>query len=179
MIERKRNYSLGIIFLVLSMLFTLGVQAQEKTEKEHKKTATQKRLENMLKAIVSDVKKQEEAKAKESTGYNLEIDGLIIDETKTKIGRDFYDIFYTNWQRPRNINGFTVYIREMATPSSGSWVWVVVDENIVYQTMLRPRYDVIEEAARYSVTAAQQYLLQYSQDQRQLSGEDMSGSGIY
>jgi curli production assembly/transport component CsgE len=155
------------------------VQAQEKAEKEEKKAATQKQLENMLKAIVSDVKKQEEVEVKVSKPYELEIDGLIIDETKTKIGRDFYDIFYTNWQRPPNISGFTVFIREMATPRSGSWVWVIVDESIIYQTIIRPRYDIIEEAARYSVAAAHRYLVQTSQDQRQLSGEDMAGSGIY
>ncbi len=34
------------------------------------------------------------------TFKDIEIEGLIVDQTQTKIGHDFYDLFYSNWQPP-------------------------------------------------------------------------------
>ena len=170
---------LNVIVVILLCFFIVSIQAQERQEEEKETSTTQKKLENLLKEVTAGVKKDEQPKTNEIEDHQLEIDGLIIDETKTKIGRDFYDVFFTSWQRPKEIKGYTIYIYEMAHPRFGSWIWVDVDEATVYQNVLRPRYDVIEEAARSSVVATLQFLYRINQDQRQLSGQDMSGTGIY
>ena len=157
----------------------VSIQAQEQQNEEQEKSATQRKLENLLQEVKTAAKQDKQPNAESIEDHQLEIDGLIIDETKTKIGRDFYDVFFTSWQRPREIKGYTIYIYEMAHPRFGSWIWVDVDETTVYQNVLRPRYDVIEEAARIGVVTTLQFLYRFNQDQRQLSGEDMSGTGIY
>jgi len=48
---------------------------------------------------------------------NLEIDGLIIDETRSKIGRDFYDMFYHRWIAPNAASNYSILIKEL--PSRG------------------------------------------------------------
>jgi len=170
---------LGATITILLCFFIVSIQAQEQQNEEQEKSATQKKLENLLQEVTAAAQQDEQPNTESIEDYQLEIDGLIIDETKTKIGRDFYDVFFTTWQRPQEIKGYTIYIYEMAHPRFGSWIWVDVDETTVYQNVLRPRYDVIEEAAQSSVIATLQFLYRFDQDQRQLSGEDMSGTGIY
>ncbi len=148
------------------------------TQKQQK--STKKNLEKMITDIKNQLIKQTDTtKTKKDVKYNIEIDGLIIDESKTKIGREFYDVFFMNWHPPQNIKGFTIYLRERAHPRFGSWVWIDVDEMTVYQTLLKPRFEVIEEAAIDGIRATAQFLVQSKTDQKQLSGQDMSGTGIY
>jgi curli production assembly/transport component CsgE len=170
---------LNTTITILLCFFIVGIRAQEQQNEEQNKSTTQEKLENLLEEVTADVMQEERPNAESIKDYQLEIDGLIIDETKTKIGRDFYDVFFTSWQRPQEIKGYTIYIYEMAHPRFGSWIWIDVDETTIYQTVLRPRYDVIEEAAQDGVVATLQFLFRFNQDQRQLSGQDMSGTGIY
>lgn len=170
---------LNVIATILLCVFFVSIQAQERQEEEEKSSTTQSKLESLLKEVTAEVKKEGQPDTNETEDYQLEIDGLIIDETKTKIGRDFYDVFFTSWQRPQEIKGYTIYIYEMAHPRFGSWIWIDVDETTVYQNVLRPRYDVIEEAAQSGIGATLQFLYRFNQDQRQLSGEDMTGTGIF
>lgn len=116
----------------------------------------------------------------ENKEYNdIEIEGLIVDQTQTKLGHDFYDIFYKNWQPPKNAGNFTIIIEEKPLPQLGTQVTIKVNDNDVFQQILQPRYDVIEQLAEYGVQLCTNYVINYQQIQRQLSGNDMSGSGIF
>ena len=170
-----------VMLVTLICAFTINIQAQENQQEKKKTSVTQKKLENILKEITEEVKKEvkKSNRSEESKGYSLEIDRLIIDETKTKIGRDFYDIFFTFWKKPQGIKDYTIYIKERAHPRFGSWVWINIDDKIVYQNVLRPRYDVIEEASKAGVNATIQFLYRRNQDEKQLLEEDMSGRGVY
>ncbi len=83
----------------------------------------------------------------------MQIDGLIVDETATKVGRDFYDIFYGAWEPPDGAANYTVRIQEQPSPGLGSRVLVFLNEDALFQLQLQPRYEVVEmlgkEAAAY------------------------------
>jgi hypothetical protein len=89
----------------------------------------------------------------------LEIDGLVVDETQTKLGRDFYDIFFGRWEAPPNAVNFTVTIREQILPNRGTRIVVQVNDGVAFQAYLQPRYDAIEEAAWRGVSFARRALL--------------------
>jgi curli production assembly/transport component CsgE len=169
----KKQGAYGILVVLLCFVFSVG--AQESQDEKQATSDTQKKLETMVEEVTKKVEEQK----KQAGDYALEIDGLIIDETKTKIGRDFYDLFYSLWEAPNDIKNYTIYIYERAHPRFGSWIWITVNETMVYQNVLRPRYDVIEDASRIGINATQQFLYRRSQDQRQLLGQDMSGTGVY
>lgn len=78
----------------------------------------------------------------------MEIDGLVVDETITKVGRDFYDLFFARWQRPRDAYNYTIVVQEQPLPNLGTLVKVLVNDEVAYQSRLQPRYELIEEAAR-------------------------------
>lgn len=88
----------------------------------------------------------------------LEIDGLVVDETRTKIGRDFYDEFYGVWSPPEGAVNFTVTVKEQILPNRGTRIAVHLNEEIVFQAYLVPQYDHIVETARQAVVFTRQRL---------------------
>jgi hypothetical protein len=77
-----------------------------------------------------------------------EIDGLVVDETQTKIGRDFYQLFYTAWDAPPDATNYTVRVQEQPSPSLGTRIVVLINDEVLFQLQLQPRYEVIEELAQ-------------------------------
>lgn len=96
--------------------------------------------------------------AAEEGAVYIEIDGLVMDETQSKIGRDFYDAFYTRWEAPKGAVNFTVTVREQPVPNRGTRVTVQVNDEMVFRANLRPRQDQIETAARQAVYYARRGL---------------------
>jgi curli production assembly/transport component CsgE len=117
--------------------------------------------------------------AQDASDENLEIDGLIIDRTKTKLGRDFYQLFYSKWEAPYGIKGYDILISEKPMPGRGSLVQIEVKGTLIFNRRLTPRYAEIEKSAELAIQVTLNYLYNYENYQRQLSGEDMKGSGIY
>lgn len=108
-----------------------------------------------------------------------EITGLIIEETMTKIGYEFYENFFSLWEAPKGITGYNIYINEKASPMWGSLVYVNVNNTLVWNRVLRPRSEDIEEAAKNSIEVVKNYLFQYEEIKRQLENVDMIGDGIW
>ena len=89
----------------------------------------------------------------------LEIDGLVVDETQSKLGRDFYDAFYGRWRAPDGAFNFTVVVKEQPMPNLGTRIIVQVNEEVAFQAQLQPRFEVIESMAHQAV-AYTAYMLQ-------------------
>lgn len=114
-----------------------------------------------------------------SQDADIEIDGLLFDETKTKSGRDFYDIFYSLWEAPLSSKNYSIFINEKPYRLSTTMIEVKINETLVFQSFLQPRADIVEMLAEQAVSRTYLYLKDYEDIIRQLEGEDRSGSGIY
>lgn len=88
----------------------------------------------------------------------LEIDGLVVDETQTRLGRSFYDTFYRVWESPRGAFNFTVTVQEQPVPNLGTRVTVRVNGEIAFQTQLQPREELVQGAARQAVYYVRHHL---------------------
>lgn len=110
---------------------------------------------------------------------SIEIDGLIIDETITKMGHDFYEYFYSNWTAPEFSENYTIFIKEKPLPGLGTQVTLKINEDDVFIGRLQPRRQIIEANGDYAIQLCYQYLLNYEMIQKQLEAEDQKGSGIY
>ncbi|NOG99645.1 MAG: hypothetical protein HND52_16930 [Ignavibacteriae bacterium] len=109
----------------------------------------------------------------------VEIEGLIVDETRTKIGRDFYDIFYNKWTVPANAKDFTITISEKPMPRLGALVSIQINDLKVFSEFVQPRWEAIEERADVGIQRVKGYLENWEMIQNELQGEDMQGSGIF
>lgn len=110
---------------------------------------------------------------------DLEIGEMVFDETITKVGRDFYDEFYSTWSNPTNIKDFSITIKEMPMPGIGTQISVFIDEFELVKQFIRPNLEMIEMLSEYTVSLATQYLLNYQEIQAQLQSADQSGTGIF
>ena len=110
---------------------------------------------------------------------DLEIGEMIFDETITKVGRDFYDEFFTNWINPTTIKDFSITIKERPMPGIGTQITVLIDEIEILKQFIRPNQEMIEMLAEYTVGLASQFLLNYQEIQAQLQSDDQSGTGIF
>lgn len=109
----------------------------------------------------------------------LEIDGLLVDDTKTKAGKDFYDLFYSSWEAPPEAKNYTITVSEKPFRLSNTIIAVSINENLVYQAILQPRQDILEAMTGEAISMTQEYLVNYEEIMKQINGDDLSGSGIY
>lgn len=107
------------------------------------------------------------------------IDGLIVDETDSKIGHDFYDSFYAAWIPPVNARDYTITISEKPLPRLGTQITISINDNSIYKKFVQPAYEIIQEMAQEGASIAYSYLEHYTQIQKELEGEDLQGTGIY
>ncbi len=112
-------------------------------------------------------------------GADIEIGSLIVDETQTKLGHDFYDQFFSNWPSPEGNTNYTIIISEKPIPGTGTQVTVTLNDLNIYQRILQPRFDVIEASAIEAVNITFQFLQNYEAIVKELEGEDLKGTGIY
>lgn len=102
-----------------------------------------------------------------------ELTGFIIDQTKTRIGHDFYEYFnlYYHPIPGTFMEKVNIIIEEQTDPRFGIRIIVKIGETIVYYTFLSPRAEDIEEKAKYAVMIATEYLLNIKKTQEYLEEE--------
>jgi len=103
-------------------------------------------------------RKQEEEQRQGEQQLMMELDGMIHDETRSKVGRDFYDVFYSNWQSPPEAYNFSISISEQPSPSLGTIIYVEVNDDETFRMRLQPRYDFIQQAGEYAVRQTYNHL---------------------
>ena len=171
-----------LLFLLMLQPFWSIAQEQEgklSSDSHQAADTSVKQAPAILQKIVEIMEDKVEEQKENKDPSGLLIDGLVIDETRTKIGRDFYDVFFSNWDAPEGANNFMLTIRELPGRANSSFVSIEVNDQEILELPLQPRYDIIEETALYAVGRCYEYLRNYEQIQKDLSTGDLSGTGIY
>lgn len=109
----------------------------------------------------------------------IEVSGLVIDETITKLGKDFYDLVYRKWESIAPQSNLSVFISEKPMPSLGSQISITVNDNLIFQQVIRPNEETLNELSDYAVSVLNDYFTNYEQIQKDLTGDDLKGTGIY
>lgn len=158
----------------LFVFFSSVLDANGQTTKNSKDSIrTLTILKNALNNIIN------ENKMSEDPNLDLEIDGLLIDETRTKVGRDFYDMFFALWVAPKKVKNYSLTIKEMVIPGLATEISVVVNESIVFKQRVQPRYEVLLQMTKYANHRAVQYINSNEKVKNQLDKGDQHGSGIF
>ncbi len=130
-----------------------------------------------LRRLVRELERQKDSLTREDA--DLGIDGLVVDETKTKTGRDFYELFYRDWEPPPEAKGYSILIIERPYRLTTTEIEVKINETQVFQSALQPRGDIVEMLCEYALQRTYHYLKDYERIKKELDGEERSGSGIY
>ncbi len=89
----------------------------------------------------------------QATDAGLGIGQLVVDETISRTGAYFYDVFFRLWQPPADAQFVSVALAEQPLPGQGTLVSVRLDGELVFQARLTPREEEAETLAQQAVVA--------------------------
>jgi curli production assembly/transport component CsgE len=175
----KRLYAI-LFFLI----FTLTGAAQTDTLMQSvvqpdtllKDTTQLKEAPESLQKLIGEMKAQTEKVSKDA---DIELDGMLFDNTKTKSGKDFFDFFYSRWKAPPEARNYSIYIIENPFRLMITQIEVKINETTVFRSFLQPRADIVEQLAEQAVAQTRIYLANYEELIRRLESEDRAGTGIF
>ncbi len=87
----------------------------------------------------------------------FELKGLTIDDTKTKIGKDFYDLFYLTYSQLPEKYSNSITISELPNSGRGSQISIVLEDRTLYSFISSPNEDYLSEQANYSMKIIADY----------------------
>lgn len=98
---------------------------------------------------------------------SLMLEGLVVDESKTKFGKDFYDEFYSVYnQYPKKFN-FIILISELPHRGQTSIIQIKADQETVHEFFSNPN----EEYLKQQVGIAFRNLTKYAEEKENLKQE--------
>jgi hypothetical protein len=104
---------------------------------------------------------------------------FVFDETITKIGSDFYRMFYSEWENTSLITGLSIYIGEKPMPGMGTRIWVKVEDRYTFMAFVRPNLEQLRQSVNQALQQTQSYFINYELIQKDLESEDYSGTGLF
>lgn len=87
----------------------------------------------------------------------FELSGLTIDETKSKVGRDFYDLFYIQYNQIPDKSNSAITITELPTRGTSGQINIQIDDKLVYSFMTNPSEDYLKEQLDYTLRYIKDY----------------------
>ncbi len=110
---------------------------------------------------------------------DIELEGMIIDQTQSKLGRDFFELFNTNWIPPEQTETYTITVGEKVLPGLVTQIIININGDDIYQNFIKPRYENIVDDAAEAINIASTYLQNYKTIQAEIQGSDLKGTGIF
>lgn len=98
----------------------------------------------------------------------LELIGIVSDETKTKFGKDFYDIFYTEYNKINKKGNKIVTVSEELTFARNTKMIIFVENEIIKEFILRPDEDFLLMMAQESANEVFKYFKNLERQARQI-----------
>lgn len=106
--------------------------------------------------------------------------GFIVDETRTRAGRDFYDEFYRNWEEPLGAADYIIRIEERPSPGRSTLVTVTLNGEQIFARMLQPKPEYISELAAAVAQYTRGKTIELIQAEQGLEENDgQAGTGLY
>lgn len=114
-----------------------------------------------------------------TTDSAIGIDGLVMNQARTRLGSDFARYFSSHWQPLPGIEGYNIFVTDKVHPRFGTWVFISVNEAIMHRERLNTRLWEIEEAAKKAVVKVGRYVeANFGDRKSQLSEKDLLGDGL-
>ncbi|PWN63697.1 hypothetical protein C1631_022005 [Chryseobacterium phosphatilyticum] len=126
---------------------------------------TQKMISKDSLELNNDLFKTKVAKVEEDAVSELK--GLTIDETKTKVGKDFYDLFYIQYSQLPDKSSSVITITELPLRGTSGQINVQIDDKIIYSFMTNPG----EEYTKEQIAASLKYIKEFNAKKNLIKNE--------
>ena len=85
--------------------------------------------------------------------------GVVVNQTITMIGQEFYQEFMALWREKEQIERFVLSIHERASARQGSQIWVTFGEKRVFQAQLPSARSRVRDLGQQAVEIAYQQII--------------------
>ncbi|MHA7058410.1 CsgE family curli-type amyloid fiber assembly protein [Aquimarina sp. M1] len=101
------------------------------------------------------VKKKNEEILEEDDG--IELKGIVVEETKTKPGKDFYEFFYNSYTLNR-INGSKIVgVYETLSFGRSTIIQVKIEDKVIHEFLGKPDIEYLEQMSKVSIRRVYKY----------------------
>jgi len=102
----------------------------------------------------------------------FDIGGFVFDETRSRAGRDLYNVFFSQWLSLDVSGNYTIRFEELP-PRRGinSIIRIYLNDELLHEQFIRPNYDFIEQLAGALVPYLQGQIQRLGQIQEDLDNE--------
>ena len=105
--------------------------------------------------VLGNEKKKEENRSLPADGFVLT--GIISDDTKTKVGKDFYDCYYYEYNQKNIDSAKIVSIIEELSFGRNTKISISIENVVIYEFLTRPDEEFLTAVAKESVNATSVY----------------------
>jgi curli production assembly/transport component CsgE len=91
-------------------------------------------------------------------GMEADAEGFVLDQTLTKAGREFYELFYSTFQSTTGLHDYTIVLSERPLRGTSSLISMNVNDTELLEIPLPTRTEQIEEAVTAAVETARGFL---------------------
>jgi len=149
------------IFLISSLIICNSIFCQNDTvlKRDSVKKEVPQAIIDLVKEYDRQIKEIETQRKQQLVKPpTLEIDGIVMDETMSKSGREFYELFFSYWTKPVGYSNYYIKIKERPFQFNNTVIEVYLKDKLLYQQMMRRRYDEVEVMAKQAVGITQQQI---------------------
>ncbi|MEW7292487.1 CsgE family curli-type amyloid fiber assembly protein [Aquimarina sp. 2304DJ70-9] len=108
-------------------------------------------------AFNEQIKKEPQKTEEEESDDGLELKGIVVEETKTKPGRDFYEFFYNSYSL-NQINGSKVVgVFESLSFGRTTIIQVKIEDNVIHKFISKPDLEYLEQMSKISIRKVYKY----------------------
>ncbi len=125
-------------------------------------------LGSRRKMISSGFEKKEENEvlSYKKPNEGIQLKGLIVENTKTKFGKDFYDFFGQQFRLNGMPENKIIYIEEKINFGRTTRIIVRIDQQLVFQFFAKPQLEYLKEMAKISLQRVNRYFEQEKKNDR-------------
>ncbi|WP_299248878.1 CsgE family curli-type amyloid fiber assembly protein [uncultured Aquimarina sp.] len=111
-------------------------------------------------------KKKKEEEYTEDDG--IELKGIVIEETKTKPGKDFYEFFYNSYTLNR-INGSKIVgVYEKLSFGRSTIIQVKIEDKVIHEFLGKPDIEYLERMSKFAIRRVYKYFKDLKKQKRDI-----------
>lgn len=137
---------------------------------------TPKQLEEALRLLLQATS---DSAATRKTQHGYEVDGLVVDQTISKLGRDFYTLFFNTFEAPAGSGSYVVTITEKPARGTSTLITVAVNNEDLLEMPLQSSEAYIEAVTSEAVATVTQHLLDNNQLGKELEKGNKQPLEVY
>lgn len=101
--------------------------------------------------VVLNEDKSEKSKILAIDGFEMK--GIVSDETKTKLGKDFYDRYFNRYNEEKINSSKIVAVGEDLSFARNTNITIIIENEIIYEFMARPDDELMSDMLDRSISA--------------------------